>query len=605
MSRIGIIGAGLAWGLVLAAGAGVGAAQTTAEQTVDSAALREVDAEVVGARAASVLGELAGITENYRRHRDRLAAASSEDSLVLRLQMNRGVDDFMTALETLADLVQAGGADDPSRQDLRARATDLYTAVTPEIWALAAALRGEIDALRAARTWTTPDARLALENRITGAVARLDRLLVYTGRHVQVLAALDLDAEPVRREYETILTSRADALSGRLALAVARAGELADENKERPGDAELGLLLAANRRSLDALTSSFGTTLDAMRAQGLETEAYRAQLLDVTQDLAAGLLDARLTVTLLRRAWDSTVRWLVERGPGWLVKTLFVVLILLAGRLLAMLVRKAVDKSLRRARLDISQLLQRTIVSTAHNAMMAVAVMVALAQLGINLGPLLAGLGVVGFILGFAMQDSLSNFASGLMILFYRPYDVGDLVDISGVFGKVEHMSLVSTSILTLDNQKLVVPNSRIWGDVIKNVTDQKVRRVDMTFGISYSDDIPKAETVLEQILAESSMVLADPAPMVRLHTLNESSVDFVVRPWVKTADYWDVYWEVTRAVKMRFDAEGISIPFPQRDVHLYQVAPGEGAERVAGEARPLPRTGARDDDPEAEEEDG
>ena len=169
---------------------------------------------------------------------------------------------------------------------------------------------------------------------------------------------------------------------------------------------------------------------------------------------------------------------------------------------------------------------------------------------------MLAGLGVVGFILGFAMQDSLSNFASGLMILFYRPYDVGDLVEISGAFGKVEHMSMVSTSILTLDNQKLVVPNSKIWGDVIKNVTDQHTRRVDMTFGISYSDDIPLAEEVLNKILAECEGVLDQPEPMVRLHTLGESSVDFIVRPWVRTEDYWDVYWAVTREVKMRFDAE-------------------------------------------------
>ena len=204
---------------------------------------------------------------------------------------------------------------------------------------------------------------------------------------------------------------------------------------------------------------------------------------------------------------------------------------------------------------------------------------IGLAQLGISLGPLLAGFGVVGFILGFAMQDSLSNFAAGMMILFYRPYDVGDLVDIAGAFGKVENMSLVSTSILTVDNQKLVVPNSKIWGDIIKNVTDQNVRRVDMTFGISYGDDIPHAERVLAAILADNDKVLDEPEPVVRLHTLGESTVDFVVRPWVKTEDYWNVYWDVTREVKMRFDAENISIPFPQHDVHLHESVRADGAE--------------------------
>ncbi len=263
--------------------------------------------------------------------------------------------------------------------------------------------------------------------------------------------------------------------------------------------------------------------------------------------------------------------WVHAHGPGLAMKVILVVFIFLIGWLVARLVQKAVSKSLEKARLNISKLMVRTIVSFAHKIILGLTLMVVLAQFNISLGPLLAGLGVVGFILGFAMQDSLSNFASGLMILFYRPYDVGDLVEISGVFGKVEHMSMVSTNILTLDNQKLVVPNSKIWGDVIKNVTDQHIRRVDMTFGISYSDDIPKAERIFKEILDDCDMILPDPEPMIHLHELNDSSVDFIVRPWVKTNDYWDTYWAVTREVKMRFDAEGVSIPFPQQDVHFYR----------------------------------
>ena len=132
-------------------------------------------------------------------------------------------------------------------------------------------------------------------------------------------------------------------------------------------------------------------------------------------------------------------------------------------------------------------------------------------------------------------------------------------------------MSLVSTTILTVDNQTIVVPNSKIWGDVIKNVTAQDIRRVDTVFGISYTDDIAKAEQVLENILKQHDKVLDEPESVVKLHTLGESSVDFVVRPWVAVDDYWDVYWDVTRAVKIRFDKEGISIPFSQRDVHIYE----------------------------------
>lgn len=201
---------------------------------------------------------------------------------------------------------------------------------------------------------------------------------------------------------------------------------------------------------------------------------------------------------------------------------------------------------------------------------MVLGLLIALSQLGVNLGPLLAGLGVVGFIIGFALQDTLSNFASGMMILVYRPFDVGDLIDVVGVFGRVNKMSLVSTTVLTFDNQTIIVPNSKIWGDVIKNMTAQDLRRVDLYFGVTYSEDIPKAERVLLEILEKHTKVLDDPAPRVILNELADSSVNFHVWPWVKVDDYYDVYWDVMREVKMRFDEEGITIPFPQRDVHLF-----------------------------------
>jgi small conductance mechanosensitive channel len=156
------------------------------------------------------------------------------------------------------------------------------------------------------------------------------------------------------------------------------------------------------------------------------------------------------------------------------------------------------------------------------------------------------------------------------MILFYRPFDVGDTVEAGGVFGKVNHMSLVNTTFLTFDNQTIILPNNLVWSAVIKNVTAQKQRRVDLVFGVSYTDDIPKVERILQEIIKAHDKILDDPEPMIKLHELGDSSVNFIVRPWVESDDYWDVYWDLMRTVKMRFDEEGISIPFPQRDVHLF-----------------------------------
>jgi small conductance mechanosensitive channel len=196
---------------------------------------------------------------------------------------------------------------------------------------------------------------------------------------------------------------------------------------------------------------------------------------------------------------------------------------------------------------------------------------IAVSQLGVDVGPLLAAIGAAGFIIGFALQGTLSNFAAGIMILMYQPFDVGDAVEVAGVSGAVEKMTLVSTTIKSWDNKQIVVPNNSIWGDVITNITGNAIRRVDMVFGIGYDDDIEKAQSVLESIIADHEKVLKDPEPTIKLHELGDSSVNFVVRPWARKEDYWGLYWDITKEVKRRFDKEGISIPFPQRDVHIYQ----------------------------------
>jgi len=203
----------------------------------------------------------------------------------------------------------------------------------------------------------------------------------------------------------------------------------------------------------------------------------------------------------------------------------------------------------------------------------------ALEAVGIPMGPVLAGFGVLGFVIAFALQNTLGNFASGIMILLYRPYDVGDVIDSAGTKGKVEAMSLVSTTLLTPDNQMVVVPNNAIWGSTITNMTALNTRRVDLTFGVGYGDDLDKAEKVITEVVTAHEKVLKDPAPMIRVANLGDSSVDFVVRPWCKTVDYWDVFFDLQKQLKQRCDTEGIEIPFPQRDVHIHETqSASEGA---------------------------
>jgi len=307
-----------------------------------------------------------------------------------------------------------------------------------------------------------------------------------------------------------------------------------------------------------------------MEEMGMDTSRLDAQLLEATGAISLNIFDPELLKNFLSKCSESISLWFDENGLSMIFRTTMFLLIIFVFWSLSRVVAKLVRNVLERTNNQLSQLLRRMIISLSKNIVLLVGLLIAAAQLGVSVGPVLAGLGVAGFILGFALQDTLSNFASGMMILLYRPFDVGDLLDAGGVFGRVNEMSLVNTTILTLDNQTLIVPNNKIWGDIIKNVTAQDVRRVDMMFGISYSDDIPKTEETLKEILDSCDLVLKDPEYMVHLHELGDSSVNFVVRPWAKTDDYWDVYWDITRKVKMVFDEKNISIPFPQRDVHFY-----------------------------------
>ena len=274
--------------------------------------------------------------------------------------------------------------------------------------------------------------------------------------------------------------------------------------------------------------------------------------------------------------WAVTSKeWVLGALPGFLGNLVLFLAILWAFKIAGGLVNKIVRKALNASKLNISELLKTFACGLAQKAVMAIGLMIALSTAyGVDLGPLLAGIGVVGFVLGFALQETLSNFAAGLMILLYRPYDINDVISAGGVTGKVSAMSLVSTTLLTPDNQDLIVPNGSIWGGVITNITANATRRVDLVIGVGYDDDLDRSAEVLMEVISAHELTLSDPAPVVEVNNLGESSVDFVVRPWCKTSDYWTVYWDLTKSIKQRLDAEGISIPYPQRDLHLVSGGP-------------------------------
>ena len=377
------------------------------------------------------------------------------------------------------------------------------------------------------------------------------------------LEALELNLKPLRQAE---LVEEVERWLGLLEEKVAELSAVEVQTMTAEGEAQQALIeqAATLRDERTALLDRASVVVDALEEKGGDVEEYEKYL--------AAVSGVTVDVTDAGAAWATVRAWLQSKEGGirWARNIASFIVVLIAawilGRILGGIVRRAVTR-VKKA----SELLRVFLVNATRKVTYVVGIVIALSMLGVDIGPLLAVIGVAGFVIGFALQGTLSNFASGIMILMYRPFDVGDVVDVAGVSGKVESMTLVSTTIATFDNRQIVVPNNSIWGSVITNITGKPTRRVDMVFGISYSDDIEKARGILQEIVSAHEKVLADPAPVIKMHELADSSVNFIVRPWSSTGDYWDVYWDVTRAVKERFDAAGVSIPFPQRDVHMHQ----------------------------------
>lgn len=249
------------------------------------------------------------------------------------------------------------------------------------------------------------------------------------------------------------------------------------------------------------------------------------------------------------------------------LKLLAAIVIFYIGRWIAFGVSRLVGKALLLRKVD--KAVVSFLSSIVYAAALIACTLVALSQLGIQTASFLAILGAAGLAIALALQGSLSNFASGVLIIIFRPFKSGDLVEVAGITGVVQRIDIFQTIFKTGDNKKIIVPNSQITGGAITNYSAEALRRVDLVIGISYDSDLLKAKTLLQQILAEDQRILKEPAPVVAVGALADSSVQLIVRPWVEVDQYWPVYWDVLEQIKLRFDAEGIEIPFPQMSLHV------------------------------------
>lgn len=265
--------------------------------------------------------------------------------------------------------------------------------------------------------------------------------------------------------------------------------------------------------------------------------------------------------------WNNLYEKFQSIGVDFGISLITAIVIFFVGRLVARVLARGLRKLLQAQNVD--KILESFVSNLVYWALMAFVIIAAITELGIETTSFIAMLGAAGLAIGLAMQGSLSNFAAGVLIVLFRHYRVGDWIEAGGVAGSVENVQILTTTLKTGDNKSIIIPNSEIMGNIIVNYSANATRRVDMVFGVGYGDNIDKVRAAIKDVISKDERIMAQPECLIAVAELADSSVNFNVRPWVKTSDYWAVKWDITEAIKKRFDEEGISIPFPQRDVHI------------------------------------
>ena len=282
-------------------------------------------------------------------------------------------------------------------------------------------------------------------------------------------------------------------------------------------------------------------------------------------------IEATETVEEAGELMTQAMNWLQADGVSVGLKIVGAVAIFFLGRIVAAALRKSIKKVMTNRSVDPS--LTGFVASLAYFAVIAFTVVAVVGQFGVQTASFVAIFGAAGFAVGMALQGTLANFASGVMLLLFRPFKTGDFIDAAGIMGSVKDIQIFSTTLATPDNVLITVPNGKLYGDIIKNFNGYDTRRVDMTMGIGYDSDINKAMEIIRGLLKNDSRIMSDPEPLVAVAELADSSVNMVVRPWVKGSDYWAVFFDFHKNCKEAFDASGIEIPFPQTVVHMQKMA--------------------------------
>ena len=520
-------------------------------------------------KAKKLLANIYNLSEQSIELKEKFKEVPAVDLLLFLSLVTETEKELRDDLDALIAIQQKMAVNSTEAQQLSQEAQAISTLQAIILKEESASLEKVINQLRSQDTQ---------DNKTKFAIARAKQakyeLLTAWQQNIKRQKILGIDIIQSRKDLGRTVQYIAISQTGRIRLILDTMNEInsymetATEDEKKKLEKQLGQLEGQKASEAENLEKMVAI----MQQLEMDTTKFGQALVIATGKILNEQVEAKAVIGLFKQLIGNATIWFKTNFPIIVFRLLAFVGIILGFKIIAAFIRGLINKATSKGKYETSQLLQSFLGSIVHKIIMLLGIIVALSQLGIEIGPLLAGMGVMGFVVGFALQDSLSNFAAGLMILVYRPFDVDDFVDVAGVSGKVSQMNLVSTTILTFDRKRMIIPNTKIWGGIITNVSAESIRRVDLVFGIGYEASIAHAEQVLQSIIDADERILKEPESTIKVNALGESSVDFIVRPWVNSQDYWGVYWDITRIVKERFDEEGISIPYPQRDVHVIQV---------------------------------
>lgn len=494
--------------------------------------------------------------------------ASSEERELIRMQALRYIDELARRRREMVDLIpqldSTSAAADSVKQTFSSflrLINGLYSRSVDEF-------ASRLGRLREQRAQTPVEEIGELQVDIREAQGRLDTVLVGQLETLVAAEAVGLDVTDDWTDLERFLITRVERQVGRMRIADLERDRLRTQlrDAERAGSAESEIasirtrLQIAEQRMQGTVASAL-MLADLLDRRGVETSQYRRVVIETTGEVTVDILDPRVLGGLLGVVAAKMRDWVGLHGPTVLVRLFIIVGLILIMRGAFRIGWRAIQNS---GRVKLPRLMSDMIARMLGPVATVLGLLVALSFLGVNLGTLVAGLGVAGIIVGLALQDSLSNLAAGVFILIYRPYDVEDTVSAGGIVGEVRAMGLANTTIVTFDNRVLFVPNRKIWSEVIENRSAERTRRVETTVRISYHADLDGALNLLKDIAKTQETILEDPAPSAFVSELADSWIEVRVYCWVATDDWWPMTTELPRLIRLRFQAEGIEVPYPR-----------------------------------------